>query len=355
MVEYRLANEDDYEKINAFYNRIYKENRTAEQFLWEFRDGPFGKSIYVVAEDDGKIIGTNCVIPIDLIDANKKIIKSGKSEDTLVDPEYRGQQIFYKIYEFLFEKCKEANIQVIWGFTSAKKPFEKLGFDVPYSHEQSLAVRDIWKAYTYLSSLNPKNALTDKIKILGLSVLSRLKTLGRIEQKNIVYKVKVNCQINTGVDELILKNQTISNSLFSIHQTPEFQDWRIYNNPNFYKVHTYSVYSKTEELMALIVFNSHPNQVAYICQSTFHPDLKMREKVEILQSVTHMLFKTGIKLVRNWVFKTNKVNIQEATIQNRAGYINIQRGIGLVWKNLSSVDIEPENFYLSRIATQGVI
>ena len=56
MVTYRLATPDDYEKINSFYNRIYQSNRTIEQFLWEFNDGPFGRSIYVIAEDNGKLI-----------------------------------------------------------------------------------------------------------------------------------------------------------------------------------------------------------------------------------------------------------------------------------------------------------
>ena len=355
MVKYRLANENDYERINAFYNRIYKSKRTIEQFLWEFRDCPFGKSIYVIAEDGDKIIGTNCVIPIDLIGANKQIIKSGKSEDTLVDPAYRGQQIFYKIYEYLFEKCIEANIQVIWGFTSAKKPFEKLGFEVPFEHEQTLAVNNIGKSYKFLTSLNPKNKTIDKLKILGLCIFSKLKTVAKINRQNSTYKIEENRDVVLGVDELIFNNQNFTSSLFAINQTPDFQNWRIYQNPNYYKVHTFSVYSDTKDLIALVVFNSHANRVAYVCQTTFHPDLKMDEKVRILKSVSHMLFKSGIVLIRNWVFNTNAVNKQEVTIQNQSGYLHIERGIGLVWKKLDILDIEPSDFYLSRIATQGVI
>lgn len=355
MVKYRLAEEIDYERINAFHNRIYKKSRTIDQFLWEFRDCPFGKSIYVIAEDNEKIIGTNCVIPIDLIGANKEIIKSGKSEDTLVDPEYRGQKIFYKIYEFLFEKCREANIQVIWGFTSAKKPFENLGFEVPFEHEQSLAVKNVWKSYTFLSSLNPKNKFSDKVKILGLSIISKVNTLGKINQQNIAYRIEENSAVISGVSELIFKCQTSSKSLFAINQTPEYQDWRIYKNPNYYQVHTYSAYSPKGELVALIIFNSHSNRVAYVCQSTFHPDLTEIEKTKILQSVTQMLFKAGIVLVRNWIFNNNHLNIEEAAIQEHAGYMHLKRGIGLVWKKLDAVDIDPADFYLSRIATQGVI
>ena len=127
MVTYRLATAADYININAFHNRIDKPNRSIEQFYWEFRDCPFGPAIYVVAEDGEKIVGTNCVIPIDLIDSKGNIIKSGKSEDTLVDPVYRGQNIFNNIYDSLFEESKKQGVSVIWGFTSSTKAFEKLG------------------------------------------------------------------------------------------------------------------------------------------------------------------------------------------------------------------------------------
>ena len=100
MVNYKLAIEEDYSMINDFYNRIHGLNRSIDEFYWEFHNCPFGKSIYVIAKDGDKIVGTNCVIPIDLIYSDNSIIKSGKSEDTLVDPDYRGQNIFNNIYEF---------------------------------------------------------------------------------------------------------------------------------------------------------------------------------------------------------------------------------------------------------------
>ena len=354
MVSYRLAEESDYENINLFHNRIYNTHRSMEMFLWEFHNCPHGKSIYVIAEDEGKIVGTNCVIPINLIDSKQQIIKSGKSEDTLVDPEYRGQKIFYHIYEFLFEKCKEAKVQVIWGFTSAKKPFKNLGFEVPFDHEQSLAVKDIRKSYSYLSSLNSQNKPADKIKIFGLCLLSRTKFLAKQNSKKLAYRIEKDQKIVSGVDQLILDSQLKSDSLFAIHQTKEFQDWRIYKNPNFHKVHTYSAY-KDNDLVALIVFNSHVNQVAYVCQSTFHNVLSEIDKVQILRSVTRMLFDEGIVLIRNWHFQTNRATIEEATIFKRAGYSYVDRGIGLVWKKLDEIDIVPQMLHLSRIATQGTI
>ena len=349
MVTYRLATEADYENINNFYNRIYKSSRTLDQFLWEFHNSPFGKSIYVIAEDNKNIVGTNCVIPYDIITTEKTIIKTGKSEDTLVDPEYRGQKIFYNIYEFLFEKCKEANIKVIWGFTSAKKPFNKLGFDTPYYHEQCIAVRDVFKSYAYLSSLKKNNSGYDRMKILGLSLLSKIKTINKFKDYKIKFRVEESNNIE-GVDRLILSNLT---STFAINQTSDFQSWRIYMNPNYYKVHTFSFYND-KELVAIIVFNSYPNKVAFVCQSTFSHTLDNIEKIKILQKATHYLFKREVIMIRNWVFNTNELNKEEILIQKKAGFTHIKRGINLVWKELEAVKIQPENFYLSRIASQGI-
>ena len=198
MVEYKLASKKDYSRINNFYNRIYNRSRTIEQFEWEFHAGPFGPAIYAIAEDKGKVVGTNCVIPIHLVKSNGEVIISGKSEDTLVDPHYRGQNIFSNIYKFLFQKSKEEGIQLIWGFTPAKRPFKKVGFKIPYDHEQSLVVNNIIVSYNHLNSLNPNNSSLTKVKIFGLCVLSKIKYAISKKVKNLnpvslVNKVNLVC------------------------------------------------------------------------------------------------------------------------------------------------------------------
>ena len=356
MVKYRLAQEDDYEKINDFHNRLYDSNRTIEQFYWGFHNCPFGQSIYVIAEDEDKIVGTNCVIPIDLVTSDKLIIRSGKSEDTLVDPEYRGQKICYNMYDFLFEKCNDQGIQVIWGFTTAIKPLKNSGFSIPFDNQQSLVVNNIWRSYKYLSSLNNKNRVIDKLKILGLCVISKIKTIGRLKCQLTGYCITEDEKIVDVVNDLINSNLSSLNQSFAIHQNSDFQRWRIYQNPNYNKIHTYGFYDKYNNLIALIILNSHSNKVAYISQTTlFHEKLAVVEKIKILQYVTRKMFNLGICLIRNWHFDTNSLNKQEIKFFVDAGYTHLQRGIGFVWKELDNINLKPEKFYLSRIATQGVI
>src|SRR6478609_6485041 len=109
----RLLQDHEVELANIFFNKVYQTNRPIENFKWEFLNGPFGKAIYTIAVDDSttthtKIVGIQCAIPIELISSKGKIVLTAKSEDTLVDPSYRGQKIFERMYELLFEECKKA-------------------------------------------------------------------------------------------------------------------------------------------------------------------------------------------------------------------------------------------------------
>ena len=354
MVTFRLSEEKDYININNFYNRIYKADRTLDQFYWEFHNCPFGKAIYIIAEDDQKIVGTNCVIPINLINKNKKIILSGKSEDTLVDPEYRGQNIFHSIYDELFSKCNELGINIIWGFTSAQKPFKKIGFSIPFHHEQSLIVNHIWKSYKYLSSLNSKNSNVKNLKILLLCFYSKFNfLLGFINVKKNNYKVVIDKIKLDQLTNLVENNISKEIDSFCINQSPEYLTWRIYSNPNYNKVHTYSFYDNNEKLIGCIILNSNINSIAYIIQSSFERSLPNSEKKIMLEYVVRNLFSIGICIIRNWHFDTNEYNKNEIDIYKKAKFIILKKGICFVWKDNNSNKINPINFNLSRLSSQG--
>lgn len=356
MVTYRQASEADYPRINDFYNRIYAAQRTLAQFRWEFHDAPAGPSIYIIAEDGDKVVGSQCVIPITLIDAEGRHIRSGKSEDTLLDPAYRGQGIFNKLYELLFQRCSEAGIQVIWGFTSAAKPFEKLGFEIPYAHLQNLAVHRILPAYRYLITLNPQNTALSKFKILGLSVLAKFRFAFAGGDARALAPYTLRTEPTPSGNEVLLMGQLQRQpGGFCILQDQAFQDWRVYQNPNYHAVRTYGYYDAQGQLMASIVFNTKPNQVAYLIQSLFHADLSAALVAAMLRGATQALFATGITLVRNWVFAHNAYQTAEVAAFEQAGYHTLARGIGLVWKPMDGYQLAPQGFLLSRIATQGTV
>ncbi|TVQ18093.1 MAG: GNAT family N-acetyltransferase [Bacteroidetes bacterium] len=356
MVTIRQAEEKDYPRINDFHNRYYGKNRTLEQFYWGFHNCPAGPSIYFIAEDGDRVICTNCIIPIEVIDSDGKTWLTGKSEDTLLDPDYWGQPIFYNLYKQMLERAAEKGITAVWGFTPARKPFKKLGFELPYPHSQSLMVNQLLPSYRFLKSLNPENKALDKLKIMGLCFLSKATSALHGTAKLPKNYTVARDENTAGADLLMKANLEKNPEKFSIYHSEAYQKWRIYNNPNLYKTHTFSFYDSTGSQKGYMVFNVHPDGVAYVSQSVFHPELPPEDMAGMIGYASRQLFsKEGVAMVRNWHFSHNSYNRVETRYFQQAGYTFLNRGIDFVWKELLPIPLKPENFILSRMATQGII
>lgn len=361
-ISYDLLEESEINRVNDFYNRIYGEKRTNENFFWEFFSGPAGKAIYIVAKDvnSNQIVGTQCAIPLFLANNQGKKILSAKSEDTLIDPKYRGQNIFENMYTLLFEECKKSDIQCIWGFTSAKKPFNKVGFDTPFAHSQSLLVQNIPQSYAYLSTLNLKNKITDKLKIFGLTVLSKLISVKTFLSINPIlngYTIKIGTKNEIDdLNPLLISANSNNKDIFFIFQDMEYLNWRIKNNPNHNKIYNFCFFNNGK-IVSNIIFNLHKGNVWYLVQSLFDKNISDFHKIQMLTySIKHLNKKENIALIRSWNFQNTPIGLSEILILKKSGFIHLNRGIYLVWKNLNTKEnIKPENFLLSRMATQGVI
>ncbi|MFL5515070.1 MAG: GNAT family N-acetyltransferase [Gemmatimonadales bacterium] len=97
---------------------------------WEYFDPDLVREGIVVGAFDGdSLIGTQAYIPY-RGRWQERAILTCKSESTLLSPSYRGQKVFERMYALGFELCGQAGVDCIWGFTSAVKPFTKVGFDV---------------------------------------------------------------------------------------------------------------------------------------------------------------------------------------------------------------------------------
>jgi len=360
-IEITLLKSSEIDELLVFYNFLYKDNRTKEKFHWEFNNAPAGKAIYIIAKDTktNKIVGSQCAIPIELITDNGTTILTAKSEDTLVDPEYRGLQIFENMYQLLFEKCRVNGIKYLWGFTSAKKPFLRLGFIIPYDHSQSLMVMDISSSYKYLSALNPKNNLSSLFKILMLCFISKLASYKRIliSEKSL--------KNNFSYSEFGKALPENNNDLFQpdykgfwIKQDLLFMKWRIVDNPYHEKIFNIYFYAGTD-IVANLIFNHHKNGVWYLVTDAYSAIISAKQQTAIFKKALRLLLakeKRNVKLIRSWDFSHNENGIKEISIRKQSGFTHIERGVSFVWKSLDPKDtLNVRDFNLSRIASQGVI
>jgi hypothetical protein len=361
-VEFMLLQDSDIDEVNLLYNTTYKEDRSREQFIWEFFSAPAGKAIYVVAKDSEtkKIVGTQCAIPIEFITKDGTIVLTGKSEDTLVHPDYRGLNIFEKMYDLLFEKCRESGIQYLWGFTPAKKPFLKLGFEIPYDQSQAMMVIDSDKAYKFLSGLNPKNNTSDLLKIRMLCMLSKIIAVKRIfaSEKILDHEFSM---VESGREILKDIEPPVNMRVpfgFSIKQDRPYLTWRIGNNPFHDKIFNLYFISNSK-IAANIIFNHYKNGVWYLISDIYAEDLSQKQKQAMFRKAVKQLLlqeKNSVKLIRTWEFSHNEPGKTGIGIRKSAGFKFVNRGISFVWKSLDAKDLlQPTDFNLSRIATQGKI
>jgi GNAT superfamily N-acetyltransferase len=122
--------EDDIEECNEFHNRAYGVRRTLSQWHWQFDRLLGGRRAFVVAKENGRVVGTQALMPIIMNDAKGDVL-TAKSEETLVDSSMRGKGVFQKMYEPLMQLALSHGVKAIWGFTPAYKVFEGIGFIVP--------------------------------------------------------------------------------------------------------------------------------------------------------------------------------------------------------------------------------
>ena len=353
-IEIRLAADTEYERINALFNKAYDNKRPYKNFEWEFIKGPAGKAIYIIAVDTDKdhIIGTQSAIPIYWSGPNGEQILTAKSEDTYVDPTYRGMKLFDRMYQLLFTECSKAGIQAIWGFTYALKPFRAVGFDIPYSQIQGLYVLDTLQSYRYLSSLNPANKTIDKIKIAGASVLSRFRALV-FSSSSQYFKV----------EEAIVSDKNIKFSkdkwqhgYYTIRQDNIYTQWRLVDNPyqNHYSELTFL--DASDQPFLNILINIRSNGVGYVEQLIIRDDCPDSDIKKAVSQALKIMKDKGASLIRFWGFTYDHKVLQEVKILKQCGFTFTNRGTGFVWFDFNKDNankIDPLKILLSRIYTQG--
>ncbi len=303
----------------------------------------------MLAEYDGEIAGTQAAIPYYLITGSGEKILSAKSEDTLVSPKHRGKQIFEKMYAFLFEACKKQNIRLLWGFTYAEKPFKKLGFQIPYKACMGIMVRDVNRANLYFGSLSHKRNLKEKLGIYVLSVLSKCKALFKLRLTGGQFTLTAGTVELSGPGHNYLHSKT----QFGLLLDSAFLNYRIHNNPYQARYNTLSYY-QNNLLKISMTYSVSKNQVCYIIHLYLSPDTQANALKQFIKSSLNVQEINSSKVIRFWGFRHNTQNQKEVEFLSACGFTFINKGISVVWKTLDdTLKVHPENFVLSRMASQG--
>jgi hypothetical protein len=131
--------EKDKEELNALYNLVAGRSRNIEQFEWEWLATPEGwGSMWLLEDSDtGKIIGHHGLIPIKFSYFGSPIL-TGKTENTVMHPQYRGKGIYYPFEVKFCEEAKERFqlLYTTWAVAEHGRIRLKLGYAIVgrYAH-----------------------------------------------------------------------------------------------------------------------------------------------------------------------------------------------------------------------------
>ncbi len=369
-IQVRLVEDSEMQACNLFHNKLYKKSRSFEQWQWEFKSNLYNSSSvpFAVAVNQGQIVGTQALIPIRMIDRTG-VYWTAKSEETLVDPQFRGNKLFERMYTVLFNYAKEHNYVNIWGFTPAAKAFTRLNFSIPARTEQ-LFVPFSQKAISMLLAKEPfsrqsmlKRSLRNIVAHAG----------GRIAQSVAAFKISMQKRVKlTGLrlenicdptDETAEVCQRFIDRWGgrTIYRDSNYFKWRFFTNP-YVRSNIVGIYLE-KELLGWVAFSLGDDGMSYLIDLMVNGDGK-RISTELL--VRELLLEAVIRTrnmgaygIRSWHVNEHPFDRLVTKAAKKVGFVHIKQGHAFVLYDCDggSSRSAADNFnewYITRVFTEGL-
>jgi len=368
-----LATQHDVVVCNEFYNRTHHQKRSLAQWQWEFlpRDFPADVIPYVIITDHGKIIGTQAFIPIRMID-ERGVFWTVKSEETFLDPSYRGQKLFEKMYEILFGFLKRHSIHCVWGFTPATRAFERIGFAIPQITSQvffpftGLAVTAVREKHTD----DERDGLVSRVKVLGYRGAGSMASI----YSSLCYRVLSRIRSDElsgfdvhGLDSAPPQAGDLSERFIrlyggmTIYRDAAYLQWRLFDNP-YVKAIMLGAFIQGQ-LVGWIAYAIGDDGMGYIIDIIAAPltdsnQTRSRIIARLIVEAVDALRRAGALGVRGWHINEHPFDTMILKEAKRLGFYHIKRGHSVVlYTNPESDRRETiksfDRWFVTRIFTEG--
>lgn len=118
----RKTKPEDSSTLNALYRKYTGIERSHEQFVWEWFQGPYGPapSWVVVETNTDNVVAHHGVIPCPLWHKGRSI-KAARTENSMVDPAYRDK-VLYVSYEAMLLKRLLDEFEIVFTTTGKGTP-----------------------------------------------------------------------------------------------------------------------------------------------------------------------------------------------------------------------------------------
>jgi hypothetical protein len=188
-IDYKIAAMDDLDSVSKFSGTPINH----------YREGYFSdlvsESLISIAKIDEEVVGVEGYVRYDLI-IRGKIVKSHRSEDTLIASALRGKGVFKELVNSCSEKAEHLNSQFFWGTTPLAKAFRVAKFKSFHGY----------RSY-FMVPIFPSKVLYPVLRSLGISSGGLIKSLRLLKNKDI-NKVKEMMAILSSITSPLVKNVT---------------------------------------------------------------------------------------------------------------------------------------------------
>lgn len=375
-MDIRLVEESDIATCNEFHNAAYARRRNESQWRWEFVPALLecDRIPYAVAEDGGRIVGTQALIPIKMIDG-EGVYLTAKSEETLVDSQYRGQRLFEKMYDLLFDFARQYQLRHIWGFTPATKAFVRLGFEIPGQTRQLFfpfsaeAINRLdrsgllaeGRAMNIHMTAGARRALVGtagSISAARCRLATRTVTRQATHQ-GIVVKTLAEAPLASGE---LCRRFVAQWGGTTVYRDSTYLKWRIFSNP--YVRATMRAAFLGDELLGWVAFSVGDDGFGYIVDvfvatgpsGTTDTDSVIRL---LLCDAVAALRQAGVLGVRGWRVSDHPFDRLVTQAARQVGFYHVRRGFSVVVRSFPPGGTAPDDgwfdkWYISRIYTEGL-
>lgn len=134
MTDTRVLQNSDVEEVLDLMRAALGEppllRRTPELFRWKHVENPFGRSLALVAVEDGRIVGLRAFMRWDLQTPQGETLRCVRAVDTATHPDYQRRGIFRRLTEECVEIATSEGIDMIFNTPNEKsKPgYLKMGW-----------------------------------------------------------------------------------------------------------------------------------------------------------------------------------------------------------------------------------
>jgi hypothetical protein len=340
----------DNTEIIEYLDKILNHRVNPKVWDWEFNS--IENTIFTVAKSENDIAGTQSMLPI-LLSVNGNVAKTAKSETSYLDANYRGKQIFEKLYQLAVDETVKNGSKIIWGFTPALKAWKKnLGFET-FDAEMKIATVEAH----YFSFLKNYKKSRNIVFAAGKYCLSNLKTIQTQLLINTRFgtsnSIEVSTQLNNDKDinELYSSMNNTNGNIIHIDLNKPYLYWRLYDNPVMEYRQFY--FYQAGKLVGYIIY-SIKNDILSIADMTCNFDDKiLQQMLKYLISNTN-----GYHIVQYWGNDSNEINKKIFSLFSRLkGNINIDNTRNFVYKvfdnKYTETTAQLKNWYINGLWTEG--